>query len=31
MPGPGLFPFASSRGHHTKDGEAFWIGQLDKV
>ena len=31
MPGPGFFQLARSLGHDTKDREAFWIGELDKV
>ncbi len=31
MPGPGFFQLASSLGHETKDREAFWIGELEKV
>ena len=31
MPGPGFFQLASSLGHDTKDREALWIGELEKV
>ena len=31
MPGPGFFRLAGSLGHDTKDREAFWIGELEKV
>ena len=31
MPGPGFFQLARSLGHDTKDREAFWIGELEKV
>ena len=31
MPGPGFFQLAQSLGHDTKDREAFWIGELEKV
>ena len=31
MPGPGFFQFARSLGHETKDREAFWVGELEKV
>ena len=31
MPGQGFFQLARSLGHDTKDREAFWIGELDKV
>ena len=31
MPGPGFFELARSLGHNTKDREAFWIGELEKV
>ena len=31
MPGPGFFQLARVLGHDTKDLEAFWIGELDKV
>ena len=31
MPGPGFFRLAGSLGHGTKDREAFWIGELEKV
>ena len=31
MPGPGFFELARSLGHDTRDREAFWIGELEKV
>ena len=31
MPGPGFFRLARSLGRDTKDPEAFWIGELEKV
>ena len=31
MPGPGFFQLAGSLGHDTKDREAFWVGELEKV
>ena len=31
MPGPGFFQLARTLGHDTRDREAFWIGELDKV
>ncbi len=31
MPGPGFFQLAQSLGHDTKDREAFWIAELEKV
>lgn len=31
MPGPGFFQLARSLGHVTKDQEAFWIGEMEKV
>ena len=31
MPGPGFFQLARSLGHDTKDREAFWIAELEKV
>ena len=31
MPGPGFFQLARSLGQDTKDREAFWIAELEKV
>ena len=31
MPGPGFFQLARSLGHDTKDREAFWVAELEKV
>ena len=31
MPGPGFFQLARTLGHDTKDREAFWIAELEKV
>lgn len=31
MPGPGFFQLARSLGRDTRDGEAFWIGEMEEV
>ena len=31
MPGPGFFQLARSLGRDTRDRDAFWIGELEKV
>ena len=31
MPGPGFFQLSRSLGHDTRDREALWIGELEKV
>ena len=31
MPGQGFFRLARSLGRETRDQEAFWIGELEKV
>ena len=31
IPGPGFFEPARTLGHETRDREAFWIGELNKV
>ena len=31
MPGPGFFQLGRSLGYDTKDREAFWIAELEKV
>ena len=31
MPGPGFFRLARSLGQDTRDREAFWIGELERV